>query len=141
MNKIVCFMSVFLLAGGPACASESKASVGGADRGSGKLQAPVSVEAAVRDASADVTVGFDAEASAVEIAVRGVDGLKVTSAARPVLDGAYAKGSRTTLKVFFSAPAGQSNLAVSVRGVFAGVRATKVVSFTVGTKTDGKSSP
>lgn len=99
---------------------------------SGKPQAPVDVTATISGASATVTLSFAADATGVDVEVRGVDGLAVTSAAQPIAQRSYPAGASETLTVTLAPPAGQSNLVVTVRGTFGGVGGTKVASFTVG---------
>lgn len=142
MNRVFCVVGLVLLAGGSACAAEGKAKGAAAPLqheappaatpSPGKLQAPVGIAASVAASSAKVTVSFDADATGVTVDVRGVDGLQVTSTASPVVAGTFARGSTVAFDVAFAAPAGQSNLAVAVSGVFGGVRGAKIASFTVG---------
>lgn len=101
---------------------------------SGKPAAPVEITASFGSDHAQVEVAFLAGASSVMVSVRGIDGLAVTSEATPI-SGAFAKGTKAVATVKLSIPTGQSNLVVTVSGVFAGVRSSKTSSFTLGSPT------
>jgi hypothetical protein len=100
----------------------------------GKPAAPVEIAASFDGDHARVEVGFLAAASTVTVGVRGLDGLVVTSEATPI-SGAFAKGTRAAATVKLTVPPGQSNLVVTVSGVFAGVRTTRTATFTLGRPT------
>ncbi len=101
---------------------------------SGKPAAPVDIAISFDGDHAQVEVAFLAGASSVTVNIRGVDGLVVTSEATPI-SGAFAKGTKAAATVKLTIPPGQSNLVVTVAGVFAGVRSTRTTSFTLGTPT------
>ena len=100
--------------------------------GVGKPQAPAQIDADVGASSARIAVRFDQAGSNVEVRANGVDGLSVTG--DPVLarGRSVAAGETATFDVPFTAGAGQSMLAVHVRGVFAAGDRTAVRAFLVG---------
>ena len=138
MNRIAVALAAILatlpaLADGPAAWTASKAAARGVP--AGKPHAPATATAQLRPGSATVTVRFDSPASDVTIAVNGVDGLVVTSAASPVQGGRFARGQKATFDVSFSEGPGRSHLAVSVTGSFAAARRNMVQTFAVGSPT------
>ena len=120
-----------------ACASEPprvrEAAPPVATRPTGKLDAPVEISAVVAPGSARVTVLFLRDSNDVAIAFAGLDGLQLTSPARPVSGAGFAAGTSTTLDVAFQAPEGQSNLGVYVTGQLGGTASSKVATVTIGT--------
>lgn len=98
---------------------------------SGKRQAPVQITAQLVAGTARVEVIFQSASSGVEVRVAGLDGLKVISASRPVRGVEFQSGQRIVVDVAFTAPASESNLAVTVSGKFAGTRGSKTATFTV----------
>src|SRR5512133_3967469 len=76
MNRIAFAAVAALLALSPALACAT----GKAGPAGGKLRAPVTVEATLAEGSAKVIVRFDRAATAVRVDVKGLDGLRVTSA-------------------------------------------------------------
>jgi hypothetical protein len=104
-----------------------------ASRPTGKLDAPVEISAVVATGSAKVTVVFLRNASDVTIAFAGLDGLQLTSPARPVSGVEFAAGASTTLDVTFQAPEGQSNLGIYVTGQLGSTASSKVATVTIGT--------
>jgi len=130
MNRTVTAAVAALLALSPAvaCAGGKAAPAGG------KMRAPVTVEANVAEGSAKVTVRFDRAATAVHVAVKGLDGLTVTSDAQPVKAGRVEQGELAAFDVTFTPGPGQSLLSVAVSGNFGGGRRATVVSFPVGEK-------
>lgn len=138
MKRIVIAAAALLLAPPAlaACAghaSEKKATTARAEHG--KPQAPVDVTAALDRGRATVTVRFHSAASEVAVDVHGVDGLTVTSAARPLSGGQFAAGESVSLEVAFTEGPGRSHLAVSVTGRFGAAARTAVASFAVGEPT------
>lgn len=100
----------------------------------GKPAAPVDITATLEAGRAQLDVKFVVAATSVEVRVHGVDGLTVTSAPVPIT-GSFTKGESSKTVVTFTAPAGQSNLVVTVRGVFNGSRSAKTATFTIGRPT------
>ena len=99
----------------------------------GKPTAPVAVSAELSAKSAHVVVKFESDATDVQIAASGVDGL-VVDAKEPVLQqGKFARGETHVFDVAFVPGAGRSQLVVSVSGSFNGASRARVASFTVGT--------
>lgn len=121
-----------------ACASEAAGAKGPAGEVHGKPSAPVELTAAVTASTAKLTLRFGAPATDVSVRVWGVDGLKLTSAERPVSASTVSAGQMLTLDVAFEAPAGQSNLAVQVAGRFGSQVSSKTVSFTVAAAAAGQ---
>jgi hypothetical protein len=103
----------------------------------GKPTAPVTIRADLDAAAgtARVTVQFDAAASDVEIAVRGLDGLVISSPAAPLTAAAVPAGEVRTLDVSFTPGEGRSLLAVAVTGRFGGARRAGVTTFAMGEPT------
>jgi len=97
----------------------------------------VVIDGKVEAANATLAVGFVAEATDVTIEVWGVDGLTVTSTGitkggQAVAQTRFAKGDYVDVNVSFTAPTTvRSNLAIRVRGNFAGSVRERVQSFTV----------
>ncbi len=96
-----------------------------------KPSAPVKITATLAATSAAVEIVFGEDASDVTVDVWGVDGLVVTSAATPIAGRAFARGEKLPLSVSLTAPATRADLAVRVRGTFAGRARVEVRSFTV----------
>jgi hypothetical protein len=133
---------VFALLALTACSPSSKSTPSNAAEPGvhGKMQAPVEVNAQLEDASARVTVRFDAPATGVRVNVHGVDGLVVTSP--PTLaDGVnFPQATTASYDVAYTRGAGRSHLVVSVTGEFKGAQRTRVASFAIGTPTDAQRS-
>jgi hypothetical protein len=130
MNRIA-FAVVAALLVAPAtlaCAAGKAAPV------TGKVRAPVTIEANLSEGSAQVTVRFDRAATGVRVQVRGLDGLAVTSGATPVDGARFGKGEVATFDVTFTPGPGRSFLSVAVQGHFGGGRRATAVSFPVGEK-------
>jgi hypothetical protein len=100
----------------------------------GKPTAPVTVRADVdADAgTARVTVQFESAATDVEIEVRGVDGLEVSSPAAPLTAPQVARREVRTLDVAFAPGPGRSLLVVGVTGRFGGARRAAMTTFSIG---------
>lgn len=102
-----------------------------------KPSAPVVIDGKVEEGKALLVVGFVADATDVHIDVWGVDGLTVTSmglvrGGQAVTQTQFAKGERVEVEVAFTAPTTvRTNLAIQVRGSFAGHVRERVQSFTV----------
>jgi hypothetical protein len=98
----------------------------------GKPQAPVQIDADVGASSARVRVRFDQAATNVEVRANGVDGLALL--ADPVLaqGRSVSAGETASFDVLFKPGAGQSMLAVHVRGAFAAGERVAVRAFLVG---------
>ena len=98
----------------------------------GKPQAPVQIDADLAASSARVSVRFDQAGTDVEVLANGVEGLSVRG--DPVLarGRTVAAGETATFDVPFTAGAGQSMLAVYVRGAFAAGERVAVRAFPVG---------
>jgi hypothetical protein len=107
----------------------------------GKLRAPVTVEASISGGSAHVTVRFDRAATGVRVQVRGLDGLAVTSEPAPVKGGRFAAGEVATFDVAFTPGPGRSFLSVGVQGSFGAGRRATSVSFPVGEKSAEQRKP
>ncbi len=97
-----------------------------------KPQAPVQIEADVAASSARVRVRFEQAATNVEVRANGVDGLALAIDPVLVKGRNVAAGETATFDVPFTAGAGQSMLAVHVRGAFAAGERTAVRAFLVG---------
>jgi hypothetical protein len=104
---------------------------------SGKLRAPVAVEAKVGDGTAQVTVRFQRAASGVRVRVEGLDGLAVTSAATPADGASFDRGAVVTFDVAFTPGPGRSFLRVAVQGDFGGGPRATAASFAVGERPRG----
>jgi hypothetical protein len=130
MNRIAFAAVAALLALSPSVACAS----GKAGPAGGKMRAPVTVEAALADGSANVTVRFDRAATAVRVDVKGLDGLTVTSTRAPLRAGRVERGEVAAFDVTFTPGPGRSLLSVAVSGNFGGGRRATVVSFPVGEK-------
>ncbi len=97
-----------------------------------KPGAPVDVTAKLRTGGADLDIVFAADATNVTIKVWGVDGLTITKGATPVSAPSMRSGQSMKVSVDYTAPAAtQSNVAVSVTGMFGGREQAKVQSFTI----------
>jgi hypothetical protein len=96
-----------------------------------KPSAPVTIEGKLDGSHAALEIVFEANASDVSIEVWGVDGLVVTSAKTPIQNRSFNANERVAVDVSFTAPATRADLAVSVRGTFAGRERARVRSFTV----------
>lgn len=97
-----------------------------------KPGAPVEMTAKFRTGGADLDIVFAADATNVTIKVWGVDGLTITKGATPVSAPSARTGQSMKVSVDYNAPAAtQSNLAVSVSGMFGGREQAKVQSFTI----------
>ena len=103
----------------------------GAAPSTAKPSAPAVVTASLRSGAADLEVVFGADGAAITIQVSGVDGLRLTGGAAPLTAIAVRGGQTLKLSVQYDAPPTESNLAVSVRGTFAGREQIKVQSFTI----------
>lgn len=93
----------------------------------GKATAPVAVEARLTRGTAALTLRFEAPATDVVLGVRGLDGLTLGSVVLPTTAHAFAAGETLSWVAPLASPTG--TLAVSVAGVFSGVRRARVVSF------------
>ncbi|AKJ04539.1 hypothetical protein ATI61_101376 [Archangium gephyra] len=106
----------------------------------GKLEAPVVVNAQLENASARVTVRFDAPATGVRVNVHGLDGLVVTSPPTLAENADFPQATTASYDVAYTRGAGRSHLVVSVSGEFKGAQRTRVASFAIGTPTDSQRS-
>ncbi|MDI3290231.1 hypothetical protein [Polyangium sp. 15x6] len=116
---------------GPDTPSAEASADEGGEVGTQKPGAPVKVEGRLATSSAVLTVDFEEAASDVTVEVWGVDGLVVTSAKEPVQNRQFGKDEKVSVEVSFTAPATRADLAVRVRGTFAGRVRERVQSFTV----------
>ncbi|UFS71256.1 hypothetical protein LPW11_03465 [Geomonas sp. RF6] len=114
---------------------DSTAYTKGKTRPVGKRVAPVSVNAEMGSSAARVSITFNAAATDVEVRVNGVDGLKVTSDARPVAGQSFASGQKKAFDVSYRAGEGRSSLVVAVSGKFGGMKQSSVTSYSVGAPT------
>jgi hypothetical protein len=130
MTRIAFAIAASLVLAAPslACAAPK----GAAARG--KPRAPVTVEATLAAGSGTVTVRFDRAATAVQVHVKGLDGLTVTSDPEPVKAERVVAGEVAAFDVTFTPGRGRSLLSVAVSGDFGGARRAAVVSFPVGEK-------
>jgi hypothetical protein len=130
MNRIAIAVVAALLAA-PATAAPA---AGSSSPVTGKILAPVTVEASLSEGSARVTVRFDRAATEVRVRVAGLDGLVVKGAATPVNAATFGKGEVATFDLAFTPGAGRSFLSIAVSGRFGGARRATAVSFPVGEK-------
>jgi hypothetical protein len=130
MTRLASAAVAALLAATPAvaCAAPKGAAV------RGKPRAPVTVEATLAAGTGTVTVRFDRAAIAVEVHVKGLDGLTVTSDPAPVKAERVVAGEVAAFDVTFTPGRGRSFLSVAVSGDFGGGRRAAIVSFPVGEK-------
>ena len=97
------------------------------------MPAPVTVTARLSATSAELTLSFTQNGTALTIEARGVDGLKVTRPAAPTRVPAVKKGQSLPLTIEYTAPTDRtSNLSVTVKGTFSGAQQVRVQSFTIG---------
>lgn len=104
---------------------------------SGKLRAPVAIEATLGDGTAQVTVRFQRAASGVRVRVEGLDGLAVTGAATPADGASFDRGAAVTFDVAFTPGPGRSFLRVAVQADFGGGPRATAATFAVGEKPRG----
>lgn len=95
----------------------------------GKPMALVDVTAVLGMRSGQVEVTFEAEMTDVEVAIWGVDELRLTSPNTLVHLETASRGEKRSVPVDFVPGAGTSTLAVSVTGTRAGLRRTRSVTF------------
>jgi hypothetical protein len=95
----------------------------------GKPMALVDVAAVLGMRSAQVEVTFEADMTDVQVAIWGVDELRVTTPGTPPLIEAARAGEKRTFTVDYVPGAGPSTLAVSVTGTRAGTRRSRSVTF------------
>ena len=119
-----------------ACTSPAKAAPDSRNEPvAGKVSAPVTVDAQLKEGQAHVTVRFASPATDVKINVYGVDGLAVKSAASPVEGSSFTEASVATFDVEFTPGPGRSHLVVAVNGSFRGAQRSSVSSVAVGSPT------
>jgi len=94
----------------------------------GKPRAPVTITAQFGTGTAVVNLQFDAEAEKTVVSIWGLDGLTVTQAT-PLPRTSYRKGDTLALAVTFVAGSEAPTLAVSVGGLFHGLRQKSVQTF------------
>jgi hypothetical protein len=102
----------------------------------GKNKAPVVLDVQMNNGVAHVTLRFETAARDVNVDVKGVDGMQVTSAPSLVAYGQFSAGQTATFDVAYTPGPGRSNLAVSVIGTFNGVRLGTTTMYGVGTPTE-----
>jgi hypothetical protein len=100
-----------------------------------KVQAPVTIDAAIGPGTARITLRFAAPATDVRVKVHGVDGLVVTSAPTLAEGATFTAGEEAGFDVAFTPGAGRSHLAVVVDGHFSGAHRAQVVTFAIGNPT------
>jgi hypothetical protein len=102
----------------------------------GKAQTPVTVAAQIDGTSAQVQVTFESAASAVKIAIWGLDGLTVTGVQpAPMVTSQIGRGETLVYAVSFTPGPGRSLLVVSAEGKFPNGRRSTAQSFAIGTPT------
>lgn len=140
MSKFIVVLMSAVAFSSVACASPNSATgTQGSTPIAGKSQAPVEVTGKVGSSTAVLTLTFAKAGTGVSVDVHGTNGLRVTSTSKALAGQEVTAGQAITIDVTFEAPAGVSNLAVIVSGVFGGVRNAKAVSFTVGQETPAQS--
>jgi hypothetical protein len=140
MFKIIVVLMSMLLFSTVACASPNPATGRpGSAPIAAKSRAPVEVTGKVGSSTAVLTLSFAVAGTGVRVDVHGTNGLRVTSTRNALADQVVTAGQTVEIDVAFEAPAGASNLAVIVSGVFGGVRNAKAVTFSVGQETPAQS--
>lgn len=120
-----------VLAGGPAHKANGEIT-------KKKTSAPVTIDAQLEGGAGNVSVFFAAAGTDVEISVKGVDGLTVTSAPVPVSRAGFAKGETASFAVTYSPGQGRSHVVVTVSGRFDGAKRATVASYAIGRQSAGQ---
>lgn len=102
----------------------------------GKNKAPVALDVQMDNGVARVTLRFETAARDVNVDVKGIDGMQVTSTPSLVQSGQFSAGQTATFDVTYVPGPGRSNLAVSVMGTFNGSRLGTTTMYGVGTPTE-----